>query len=127
MDANMVGTCSPAGIDPEPAIRRSGAFPNPFTGKVTFSFEPAADPVRIEIYTSTGRLLLVSGPAIEDGLQNSVQNSVQNGVQNSVQNSVQNGVQNGVQVDLGHLGPGMYLYRLVSSGRVVGSGRIIRE
>jgi hypothetical protein len=99
MDANMVGTCIPAGNGPVPVTRRSAAFPNPFTDLITFSFEQAAGPVRIEIYSATGQLLRVSEPTAANSLQ----------------------------MNLGDLHPGIYIYRLISSDRVYDAGKVVRK
>jgi hypothetical protein len=100
MDENMVGECIPVSAgEEELAFSEINVFPNPFNEYVTFIFNKWGAPARIEIYNASSTLL----------------------------RSIEVGDGSSQKLYLGDLEPGMYFYRVVSEGAVLGSGKLVKR
>ncbi|MGC9342886.1 MAG: T9SS type A sorting domain-containing protein, partial [Bacteroidales bacterium] len=100
MDENMVGECIPVSKNHgELAYNAINVFPNPFDEYVNFSFSDIQIPVQIEIY-NTSAVLLKSVEVKNTAVQ---------------------------KIFLGDLNSGLYFYRVISSGAVLSSGKLIKK
>ena len=100
MDENMVGNCIPVSDGSSLKLQdRVNVFPNPFTRRVTFSYETNYYPVGIEIFNSSGTLVHIE--EINSG--------------------------NGIHMDLEYLPPGLYIYRITSPGITPASGKLVKK
>ncbi len=100
MDENMLGHCILLSAKETKLNQISvTTFPNPFSENVTFSFSSVQANSRIEIYSASGALL----------------------------RSVEIKNASGFHMFLGDLDPGIYIYKIISSGSFSASGKLVKR
>jgi len=109
MDANMLGTCNPTGVDGSYNLAEIDVYPNPFDLEVRFSINtPESGRIRIRIYNVLGEEMKALSQTSDPAGQTEI-------------------IWNPAEDPGGSLPAGIYLYTIELNDHTIGSGKVVKR